>query len=300
MASLADLPSVRDIAERHGLMARKSLGQHFLFDLNVTRKIARLAAPSPDACADPRRPLEGLRVMEVGPGPGGLTRALLEEGAHVIAVETDARFLPALEEISAAAPGRLEILHADALTVDAGALELSAIVSNLPYNVGTPLLVNWLTAEPPPAVSLTLMFQKEVAERIVAQPSTGKADGKDYGRLAVLAAARARARIVMQVPARAFVPPPKVDSAVVRLDMLPASSESGSERFMDVQALEAITRAAFAQRRKTIRNGLSSLTKNGAAIDPLALLAAAGIDPVLRPEQIPPAGFLALARAWRG
>jgi 16S rRNA (adenine1518-N6/adenine1519-N6)-dimethyltransferase len=276
--SLLSLPSVREMAERHDLLARKSLGQHFLFDLNVTRKIARLAGP-----------LDGRRVMEVGPGPGGLTRALLEEGAHVIAVETDGRFLPALEEIAAAADGRLEILHADALKVDAGALGLTAIVSNLPYNVGTPLLVNWLTAEPPPAQSLTLMFQKEVAERIVASPSTGKADGKDYGRLAVLAAARARAHIVMQVPARAFVPPPRVDSAVVRLDMLPEG-----ERFMDTGALEAVTRAAFAQRRKTIRNGLASL-----GVDPLALLAEAGIDPGLRPEQVPPEGFMALAGVYR-
>lgn len=271
--SLTDLPPVRDIAERHGLLARKALGQHFLFDLNVTRKIARLAGP-----------LSGARVLEVGPGPGGLTRALLEEGAHVIAVEMDERFLPALEELSGAAPGRLEVVRADALTVDAGALRLSAIVSNLPYNVGTPLLVNWLAAEPPPAASLTLMFQKEVAERIVAPPG-----GKDYGRLAVLASARARAKIVMRVPARAFTPPPKIDSAVVRLDMLPES-----ERFMDVAALEAVTRAAFAQRRKTIRNGLAALGG-----DPLALLEAAGIDPALRPEQVPPAGFIALARAWR-
>ncbi len=275
--NLESLPPVREIAERHGLLARKSLGQHFLFDLNVTRKIARLAGP-----------LDGQRVMEVGPGPGGLTRALLEEGAHVIAVETDARFLPVLEELAEAAPGRLEIVQADALTVDARTLALDAIVSNLPYNVGTPLLVDWLTAEPPPARALTLMFQKEVAQRIVAPPSTKKADGKDYGRLAVLAAARARAQIVMQVPARAFVPPPKVDSAVVRLDMLPEG-----ERFMDVKALETVTRAAFAQRRKTIRNGLSS------AGDAAALLEAAGIDPAARPETVPPEGFMALARAWR-
>jgi 16S rRNA (adenine1518-N6/adenine1519-N6)-dimethyltransferase len=272
---LASLPSVREVAERHDLLARKSLGQHFLFDLNVTRKIARLAGP-----------LDGVRVLEVGPGPGGLTRALLEEGAHVVAVEMDPRFIPALEELAAAAQGRMTIVPADALAIDTAALlgaGPAAIVSNLPYNIGTPLLVNWLTAEPPPAASLTLMFQKEVAERIVA-PS----GGKDYGRLAVLAAARARSQIVMQVPARAFVPPPRVDSAVVRLDMLP-----DGERFMDIDALVTVTRAAFNQRRKTIRNGLSSLG------DPLALLDAAGIDPGLRPEQVPPEGFMALARAFR-
>lgn len=278
--SLQDLPSVREMAERHDLLARKSLGQHFLFDLNVTRKIARLAGIE-----------DGSRVLEVGPGPGGLTRALLEAGARVVAVETDSRFLPALEELGAAAPGRLTLVQADALKVDSAALlgalpgdGPAAIVSNLPYNVGTPLLTGWLSAEPPPAPSLTLMFQAEVARRIVAAPGS-----KDYGRLTVLTAARAKAAIGMHVPARAFVPPPKVDSAVVRIDMRPEA-----ERFMDVAALEKVTQAAFSQRRKTIRNGLSSLG------DAAALLAAAGVDATLRPEQIPPEGFLALARTLRG
>jgi 16S rRNA (adenine1518-N6/adenine1519-N6)-dimethyltransferase len=274
---LEDLPPLRDVVAAHDLAAKKSFGQHFLFDLNLTAKIARLAGP-----------LEGHAVIEVGPGPGGLTRALLAAGAaRVIAIEMDARFLPALEQIAAAADGRLTIVRADALTADEPALLSqhapglpALVVSNLPYNVGTPLLVKWLSA-PRWWESLTLMFQEEVAQRIVAKP------GDDaYGRLAVLAALRAKPQYGFGVPARAFTPPPKVDSAVVRLDPHPAPFEY-------VEALERVTAAAFGQRRKMLRGSLKSLG------DASALLAAAGIDPQARPETIAPEAFAKLAEAWR-
>ncbi len=272
--SLETLPGVRDMADAHGLLARKSLGQHFLYDLNVTRKIARLAGP-----------LDGVSVIEVGPGPGGLTRALLEsEAERVVAVETDERFLPLLHEIGAAFGGKLEILHGDALKIDprkALSDGPRAIVANLPYNVGTPMLVNWLTAEPVAAQSMTLMFQKEVALRIAAAPGT-----KDYGRLAVLAQSRSDVRLEMTVPARAFTPPPKIDSAVVRLDMC-------KDRFMDVAALEAVTKAAFTQRRKMLRKSLSRLG------DVDALLEAADVAPEARPETVSVAAFQAMATRWR-
>lgn len=272
--SLESLPGVRDMADAHGLLARKSLGQHFLYDLNVTRKIVRLAGA-----------LAGVSVMEVGPGPGGLTRALLEsEAERVVAVETDDRFLPLLREIGAASGGKLEILHGDALKVDprkALGGGPRAIVANLPYNVGTPMLVNWLAAEPVAAQSMTLMFQKEVALRIAAGPGT-----KDYGRLAVLAQSRSDVRLEMTVPARAFTPPPKIDSAVVRLDMR-------EDRFMDVAALETVARAAFTQRRKMLRKSLGPLG------DVDALLEAADIAPEARPETVPVAAFQEMARAWR-
>lgn len=274
--SLDALPSVRDMADSHGLLARKSLGQHFLYDLNVTRKIARLAGP-----------LAGGRVMEIGPGPGGLTRALLDSGANrVFAIETDERFLPLLEEINQASGGRLEVIHADALTVnpkDYLGDGPSAIVANLPYNVGTPLLTGWLTADSPPTPSMTLMFQKEVAERIAAPHG-----GKSYGRLSVLAQSRCRVRMEMTAPARAFTPPPKVDSAVIRLDFLPET-----ERFSDVLALQTVAKAAFAQRRKMLRKSLSALG------DASSLLEIAEIAPETRPEAVPPEGFQRLARAWR-
>jgi 16S rRNA (adenine1518-N6/adenine1519-N6)-dimethyltransferase len=273
---LADLPTLRESLDAHGLLAKKSFGQHFLLDLNVTRKIVRLAGP-----------LAGRVVVEVGPGPGGLTRALLEsDAAHVIAVEKDPRFLPLLAELGEAAPGRLTLIEADALKVEETELvrahgEAWRVVSNLPYNVGTPLLVKWLTAAAPPE-SMTLMFQKEVAERIAA-PVGGSA----YGRLGVLAQALAKATVVMDLPARAFTPPPKVDSAVVNLVMRPDRPDRAT-----TAALERVTQAAFGQRRKMLRSSLKPLGGE-------ALCAAAGIDPVERAEQIPVAGFLSLAAALR-
>jgi 16S rRNA (adenine1518-N6/adenine1519-N6)-dimethyltransferase len=272
---LQDLPPLRDSLADHGLMANKSYGQHFLLDLNITRKIARLAGP-----------LEGRVAIEVGPGPGGLTRALLEAGAHVIAIEKDARFLPLLEAVQAAAPGRLTLIREDALRSDEAALTAVhapglplRIVSNLPYNVGTPLLIKWLTG-PLPWEAMALMFQKEVAERIVA-PTGSDA----YGRLAVIAGALARASIIMDLPPRAFTPPPKVSSAVVLLtprEDRPTSAE--------IKALEAVTHAAFGQRRKMLRGSLKTLGGE-------ALCETAGIDPNARAETVDVAGFLRLARA---
>jgi len=266
---LDGLPPLREVLADHGLLARKSFGQHFLLDLNVTAKIARLAGP-----------LEGQQVIEVGPGPGGLTRALIEAGAHVVAIEKDPRFLSLLKELADAADGRLELVNADALKVDEAALLNGApgiIVSNLPYNVGTPLLIKWLTGPFRP-IGMTLMFQKEVAQRIVA------AEGSDsYGRLSVIAQATASARIVMDLPARAFTPPPKVASAVVRLEPL-ASAPSPAV----LAALEKVTAAAFGQRRKMLRSSLKLLGGEG-------LCAAVGIDADQRAETVPVAGFLALA-----
>ena len=270
---LAALPTLRESLDAHGLLARKSFGQHFLLDLNVTRKIVRLAGP-----------LLGRAVLEVGPGPGGLTRALVEsDAAHVVAVEKDPRFLPLLAEVAEAAPGRLTVVEGDALQVDERALVGGErpwrVISNLPYNVGTPLLVKWLTAAAPPE-AMTLMFQKEVAERIVAGP------GQDaYGRLGVLAQALAEARVVMDLPARAFTPPPRVDSAVVHLTMRPERPDAAV-----VRALERVTGAAFGQRRKMLRSSLKSLGGE-------ALLSRVGIEPSARAEEIPVEGFVNLARA---
>ncbi|MFC3078278.1 16S rRNA (adenine(1518)-N(6)/adenine(1519)-N(6))-dimethyltransferase RsmA [Phenylobacterium terrae] len=269
MSALADLPPLRESLDAHGLLARKSLGQHFLLDLNITRKIARLAAVG-----------EGDLVIEVGPGPGGLTRALLETGAEVVAIEKDERFLPLLQELAAAAPGRLRVEHADALAADEAALaggRPAHVVSNLPYNVGTPLLVKWLTGDFRPA-AMTLMFQKEVAQRIVAAPGASA-----YGRLAVIAQACADGQIVMDAPARAFTPPPKVDSAVVRLT--PRADRPAPAR---LDALQAVTAAAFGQRRKMLRSSLKPLGGE-------ALCAAAGVDPARRAETLSVAEFLALA-----
>jgi 16S rRNA (adenine1518-N6/adenine1519-N6)-dimethyltransferase len=269
---LDGLPPLREALQAHGLLARKSLGQHFLLDLNVTRKIARLAGP-----------LEGARIIEVGPGPGGLTRALIEAGARVIAVEKDPRFLPLLEELAEAAGGALQVRLADALDVDETALtggEAAAVVSNLPYNVGTPLLLKWLTGAFRP-VSMTLMFQKEVALRLAAPPG-----GEAYGRLAVIAQACARVERVMDVPARAFTPPPRVDSAVVRLE--PRADAPDDRR---LTALQAVTAAAFGQRRKMLRQSLKPLGGE-------ALCAAAGLAPQARAETIAVPGFLDLADAW--
>ncbi len=270
------LPPLRDSLAAAGLMAKKSFGQHFLLDLNVTRKIARESGP-----------LDGAVVIEVGPGPGGLTRALLEGGAaHVIAVEKDPRFVEHLAELAGLADGRLTVVEADALEVDETALLAvhapglpARIVANLPYNVATPLLIKWLTGPFQP-VSMTLMFQKEVADRIAAP-----AGSDAYGRLSVLAQALAEASIVMKLPARAFTPPPKVDSAVVRLD--PRADRPSDEL---TKRLETVTRSAFGQRRKMLRSSLKPIGGE-------ALLRAAGVDPDARAETIPIEGFLRLAEA---
>jgi 16S rRNA (adenine1518-N6/adenine1519-N6)-dimethyltransferase len=265
-----DLPPLRESLEAHGLLAKKSFGQHFLLDLNITRKIVRLAGP-----------FEGRAVIEVGPGPGGLTRAILESDAgKVVLVEKDPRFLPLLAELDVG-DGRLTVIEADALKVDEAALVEGPthVVSNLPYNVGTPLLIKWLTGPWTPH-ALTLMFQKEVAERIVAAP------GDDaYGRLAVISQAVAEARIVMHLPAAAFTPPPKVASAVVH--MVPRPDRPAPET---LKRLERVTAAAFGQRRKMLRSSLKPL---GGGV----LCEAAGIDPDARAETIDIAGFLRLAGA---
>jgi 16S rRNA (adenine1518-N6/adenine1519-N6)-dimethyltransferase len=303
---------IRDLLEREGLWANKGLGQHFLLDLNITRRIARVAGD-----------LAGKPVIEVGPGPGGLTRALLEAGADVIAIEKDARFLPLLEPLVDWSEGRLRIVQGDALSADEEALlqtfslaekvaaqrpdegranspnvgavdrpslptpspqgrgGIAHIISNLPYNVGTPLLIKWLKASAWRG-PMVLMFQKEVAERIVAKPG---ADA--YGRLAVLTQARCHARIDFTVPGRAFTPPPKVASAVVHLTDLAAP-------YAHLDALERVTHAAFGQRRKMLRSALKALTP-----DAEALLDAAGITPTARAEEIDQIGFRALAEAWR-
>jgi 16S rRNA (adenine1518-N6/adenine1519-N6)-dimethyltransferase len=273
---LSSLPPLRDVLATHGLLADKRFGQHFLLDLNVTRKIARVAGP-----------LEGCAVMEVGPGPGGLTRALLEEGAgHVIAVEKDRRFIPLLRELAQVSDRRLTVIEGDALKVDETALLAEhapgltpKVVANLPYNVGTPLLIGWLTGAFTPA-SMTLMFQKEVADRIAAE-----AGGDDYGRLSVLAQALAETRVAMTLPARAFTPPPRVDSAVAFLK--PKVDRPDKDI---VAALERVTAAAFGQRRKMLRSSLKVLGGE-------ALCQRAEIDPNARAETIDVPGFLRLAAA---
>ena len=275
MATIDGLPPLREVIRAHDLVAKKQLGQNFLLDLNLTAKIARMAGD-----------LSGADVLEVGPGPGGLTRGLLAEGARrVLAVEKDARCLAALAEVQAAYPGRLEVLNADALEVDAAALLTAPVkvVANLPYNVGTELLVRWLTPShwPPFWDSLTLMFQKEVAERIVAGPGS-----KAYGRLALLAQWRSEARIVMTLPPEAFTPPPKIHSAVVHLTRLEAPRYPA-----DGAILSRITAMAFNQRRKMLRASLKGL-----APDIEDRLLAAGIQPTQRAEEIPLEGFCALAR----
>ena len=265
--NLEHLPPLRDSLAAAGLTARKRFGQHFLLDLNVTRKIARLAGP-----------LEGETVVEVGPGPGGLTRALLEAGACVIAVEKDPRFVPLLQALADHADGRLTVIEADALTLAPDAAPQGApVVANLPYNVATPLLVGWLTGAWRPR-AMTLMFQKEVAQRIAAAPGS-----KDYGRLTVLAQALTDARIVMELPARAFTPPPKVDSAVVQL-----TPRAGRPPDAAVERLQRVTAAAFGQRRKMLRSSLKALGGE-------TLCVAAGVDPAVRAEDISVAQYLALA-----
>jgi 16S rRNA (adenine1518-N6/adenine1519-N6)-dimethyltransferase len=279
MEQIDDLPPLRDVIRRHGLSAKKSLGQNFLLDLNLTARIARAGGP-----------LAGVTVVEVGPGPGGLTRALLAEGARrVIAIERDARAIAALEEIAARYPGRLDIVSGDALGFDAHTQlgqERARVVANLPYNIATALLVGWLTAEPwPPWYdALVLMFQREVAMRIVATPGS-----KVYGRLSVLANWRCETKIMFEVAPTAFVPQPKVTSSLVRL--IPRAKPLAC----DAQALQRLTEAAFGQRRKMLRQSLKSL-----GVDTAALLAKAGIEPTARAEEIPVQGFVALARIFAG
>jgi 16S rRNA (adenine1518-N6/adenine1519-N6)-dimethyltransferase len=276
MNAIDDLPPLREVIKQHDLRARKSLGQNFLLDLNLTSRIARAAGP-----------LQGVTVVEIGPGPGGLTRALLAQSAqHVIAVERDDRAIAALEDIAKHYPGRLEVVAGDALEFNARPRigeGPTRIVANLPYNIATALLVSWLTVEPwPPWFDrLVLMFQREVAERITAAPGS-----KRYGRLSVLAGWRAQSRILFDVAASAFVPPPKVTSSLVELvprrEPLPC----------DASALQRVTEAAFGQRRKMLRQSLKSLVH-----DPLGLLRAVEIDPTARAETIPVEGFVRLARA---
>ena len=270
-----DLPPLREVIKRHGLSARKGLGQNFLLDLNLTAKIARTAGD-----------LSASDVLEIGPGPGGLTRGLLAEGARrVIAIEKDERCIPALEQIAEVYPGRLEVLNEDALKIDFPT-QLRApvkIVANLPYNVGTELLTRWLDSQewPPKWSSLTLMFQREVAERIVA-----KAGSKSYGRLSVLAAWRSDAQIVMELPAEAFTPPPKVRSAVVNLKALQVPRYPA-----DAGVLFRLVAAAFSQRRKMLRASLK-----GIVLDPEKSLIDAGINPTDRAENIDLEKYCALAR----
>ncbi len=278
MSQIDDLPPLREVVRTHGLMAKKSLGQNFLFDLNLTSRIARSAGP-----------LEDATVIEVGPGPGGLTRAILAAGAKkLIAIERDSRCLPALAEITDHYPGRMEVIEADALAFDPRPLVgdgLVRIIANLPYNVGTALLTGWLTGEawPPWWASLTLMFQREVAERIVADES----DPKNYGRLGVLCGWRTEARILFDVPPSAFVPPPKITSSIVHL------TPRANPLPCRIGALEAVTRAAFGQRRKMLRQSLKSI-----APDPAAIIEAAGLEETIRAENIPVEGYVALANAY--
>jgi 16S rRNA (adenine1518-N6/adenine1519-N6)-dimethyltransferase len=275
MSTIDTLPSLRQVITDHDLQARKSLGQNFLLDLNLTAKIARQAGD-----------LTQCDVLEIGPGPGGLTRGLLSEGARrVLAIEKDSRCIPALEQISAAYAGRLQIIEGDALEVDplAHLTPPIRVAANLPYNIGTELLVRWLTPPdwPPFWQSLTLMFQREVAERIVAKPGS-----KAYGRLALLAQWRCDAKIVLNLPPEAFTPPPKVSSAVVHLTALAAP------RFpADAAILSRTVAAAFNQRRKMLRSALKA-----AAPDIEDRLIAAGLKPTDRAEQVPLEGFCALAR----
>jgi 16S rRNA (adenine1518-N6/adenine1519-N6)-dimethyltransferase len=275
MSAIDDLPPLREVIREHALSARKSLGQNFLLDLNLTARIARAAGP-----------LEDATIVEVGPGPGGLTRALLALGAgRVIAVERDQRALPALEDISKRHPGRLQIVCADAQDFDPRPLlggHKAKIVANLPYNIATALLLDWLSIEPwPPWYDMmVLMFQREVAERIVAHENDDA-----YGRLAVLANWRAETKILFDISPAAFVPQPKVTSSVVRL--VPRLAPQLCER----RALEQVAAAAFGQRRKMLRQSLKSL-----AVDPARLAVAADVDPTRRAETIPVSGFVAMAR----
>lgn len=277
MSTPDGLPPLRDVIASLGLSARKSLSQNFILDLNLTRRIARTAGP-----------LEGVTVLETGPGPGGLTRGLLLEGAnHVVAIERDERCLPALEQIAAQYPGQLDIIQGDALEVDQAALAAEAggpvrVVANLPYSIATPLLTGWLSAEPWPPwfASLCLMFQREVAERLIALPGS-----KSYGRLSVLAQWRCHVRLAFTLPPAAFTPPPQVSSSVVTLH-----PRAVPEPACDRASLERVTAAAFGQRRKMLRASL-----RGIVPDSEAFLAEAGIDPTARAEQLGIEDFARLA-----
>jgi 16S rRNA (adenine1518-N6/adenine1519-N6)-dimethyltransferase len=278
MSQIDNLPPLREVIAEHGLRAKKELGQNFLLDLNLTARIARVGGS-----------LEGVRVIEVGPGPGGLTRALLAEGAReVIAIERDARALPALAQIAEAYPGRLTVIGGDAMEMDYRLLAdgPTRIIANLPYNIATPLLTGWLTTAPWPPYfeSLTLMFQREVAERICARPSEDP-----YGRLGVLAGWRSDARIAFNVSREAFTPQPNVTSAVVHL------KPKAVDGTVTVRDLENVTKAAFGQRRKMVRQSLKSL---GVPVE--GLLAAAGLKGDERAEDLPVDTFLAMARALPG
>ncbi|CTQ54155.1 Ribosomal RNA small subunit methyltransferase A [Roseibium album] len=278
MAQIDTLPPLRDVIAAHGLNAKKSLGQNFLLDLNLTSRIARSAGD-----------LEDCTVLEIGPGPGGLTRALLAAGARkVVAVEKDSRCLPALAEIAEHYPGRLEVIEGDALKLDPVALTGGGnvrIAANLPYNVGTQLLINWITTPewPPFWSSLTLMFQKEVGERITAEPGS-----KAYGRLGVLAGWRCKGGILFDISPKAFTPPPKVTSAVVHLtpNLAPLPC--------DQRVLERVTAAAFGQRRKMLRASLKSLSPNAEE-----LVRQAGLEPTARAEEIDIVGFVELANIFK-
>lgn len=276
---LSSLPPLRDVIAQYGLAARHSLGQHFLLDLNLTRRIARGAGP-----------LDGRTVVEIGPGPGGLTRALLEADAqHVLAIEVDDRAVQALAPLAEAAEGRLTVLQADAMKLDLGA-EAAArglplpvtVVSNLPYNVGTALLLRWL-GHIETVAGMTLMFQREVADRLVAVPRS-----KAYGRLSIITQWLCRAERLFNVPAAAFTPPPKIASSVVRLTPHPAPVAPCVKR-----DLEAVTAAAFGQRRKMLRASLRSL---GVPVD--GLIAAAGVPETARAEELTVENFCAIARAY--
>ncbi|WP_237154953.1 16S rRNA (adenine(1518)-N(6)/adenine(1519)-N(6))-dimethyltransferase RsmA [Oryzibacter oryziterrae] len=277
MSQIDELPPLRDVIERHGLQALKSLGQNFLLDLNLTSKIARTAGP-----------LAGKTVVEIGPGPGGLTRAILANGAEkVFVVERDRRAIAALEEIGAHYAGRLTIIEGDALEVDTASLgdDAPIIIANLPYNIATPLLTRWLspTSWPPRWTSMVLMFQKEVADRITAQP------GDDaYGRLGVLCGWRSYATQMFDISPKAFVPPPKVTSTVVHFAPRPMLYPC------EQADLEAVTAAAFGQRRKMLRQSLKALN-----VDPIALCEAVGIEPTDRAEVVPVKGFVDLANTWK-
>jgi 16S rRNA (adenine1518-N6/adenine1519-N6)-dimethyltransferase len=273
MSRVDELPPLREVIARFDLGARKALGQNFLLDLNLTGRIARSAGD-----------LSGVTVIEIGPGPGGLTRALLNsDAAAVVAVERDSRCIVALADLVEASEGRLRLIEGDALEVDPEAIAPAprAIVANLPYNVATPLLIGWLKRIEQ-FRSLTLMFQREVADRLSAKPGT-----KAYGRLSVIAQWRAEVRPMFNLPARAFTPPPKIESTVVQL--IPRAVPEPAE-FSD---MEAVTAAAFGQRRKMLRASLKSLGKAEALIEE------AGLIPTQRAEEVPVVGFAALARAWR-
>lgn len=289
MTASDGLPPLRDVVSAHGLEPKKALGQNFLFDLNLTGRIARAAGP-----------LDGVTIIEVGPGPGGLTRALLAQNAkHVVAIERDTRCLAALAEIAAHYPGRLTVIDGDALEIDYNQLAKEhgagtpvRVIANLPYNIGTVLLTKWVEASngktsqwPPFWDRMVLMFQKEVAKRIVATPQ----QRSDYGRLGVLCGWRTHARILFDVPPEAFTPPPKVTSAVV--EILPRTEGVDG----DLRALAAVTRAAFGQRRKMVRQSLKGLQINGRSINAATLLEQSGIDPTTRAEEIDIDGFVRLA-----